>query len=344
MLSQRQLDVLRLVIQLNSDTGEPVGSKTLMNAGIKASSATIRNDLALLEKTGLIEKPHTSAGRVPSLKGYRFYVDHLLQPSHISHEELSLIKQSFKPEYSALNDIIEKSAHVLSELTSYTAFSLGPEMSDRKLTGFRIVPLNNQQVMAIIITNRGNVESQVFTIPENISSEDLEKIVNIVNDKLVGEPLLVVYNKLRTEIPIILQRYFSTPRGIMRIFDSVLGSTFQDHVYIGGHMNLLDFNLIPDVHQIKSVYSFMNNQEEVSSLIHTPKSEIEIKIGDEINNTLLTNMSLITASYEVSKHGKGTIAILGPTNMSYGRVFTLVDTYRRELANYLTDYYRLLDS
>lgn len=344
MLSQRQMEILRLVIKLNTATNEPVGSKTLMNEGIQVSSATIRNDLSSLERLGFIEKPHTSAGRIPSIQGYRFYVDHLLQPSDLSQEDLFMIRQSFSKDFTALNEIIEKSARVLSDLTRYTAFSLGPELSERKLTGFRIVALNNQQLMAIIITDRGNVENQVFTIPHDISSEDIEKIIQIINDKLVGEPLITVYNKLRTEIPLILQRYFQTPRGIMDMFEVILKKAFEDRIYIGGHMNLLDFDLNYDVNKFKSFYSFMNNQEEVSLLMHAPKEGIEIKIGEEINNQLLKNMSLVTASYEVPNHGQGTIAILGPTNMAYGRVFGLVEAFRHELAAHLSAYYRLLDS
>lgn len=344
MLSQRQLDILTLVVQLHAATGEPVGSKTLMNAGINASSATIRNDLSFLEKEGLIEKPHTSAGRVPSVQGYRFYVDHLLKPAAVTNEELSSIRQSFNRNFTALNEIIEKSAQVLSDLTSYTAFSLGPEVNDRRLTGFRVVPLNNQQLMAIIVTDRGNVESQVFTVPHDVSSSDIEKIIQIINDKLVGQPLITVYNKLRTEIPLILQRYFQTPRGIMDIFESILSHAFEERVYIGGQMNLLDVDLIPDVHQFKLVYSLMSNQNQVSSLIQPPKDGISIRIGEEIENDLLANMSLITASYDVAEHGTGTIAILGPTNMAYSRMFGIIEAFRHELADYLADYYRLLDS
>ncbi|MGX7029991.1 heat-inducible transcriptional repressor HrcA [Vagococcus zengguangii] len=344
MLSQRQLDILRLVIQLNTETGEPIGSKTLMNAGIKASSATIRNDLVVLENQGLIEKPHTSAGRVPSLKGYRFYVDHLLQPSQMKQEDITRIRQSFDQEYTALNDIMAHSADFLSQLTNYTAISLGPEMTSRRLTGFRVIPLNKQQLVAIIITDKGNVESRVFKMPEHLAYSDIETIVSIANEKLVGEQLVTVYNKLRTEIPMILQKYFVTTRGVMDVFDTILASTFKDKVYISGQMNLLDNQMISDVHQIKSFYSLMDNQELLSNMISAPNEGIEFRIGSENDNELLSNMSMITASYEISEYGNGTIAIIGPTNMAYSEIFTLMDTYRKELANYLSDYYRLLDS
>ena len=344
MLTERQLNILRLIIQIYTATSIPVGSKTLMNEGIKTSSATIRNDMSALEELGLIEKTHSSSGRVPSVKGYRFYVDNLLQPDTISNQDLSKIQASFGQQYHAINEIIEKSAKILSELTSYTAFSLGPEVNERRLTGFRIVPLNNHQLMAIIVTDRGNVESQVFTIPENVSSQDIEKTVKIINDKLVGQPLMTVYQKLRTEIPMILQKHYQTPAGIMFLFDSMLGHAFEDRVFVGGKMNVLDFDVLHDISEFKSVYSLMDNTDQLTSLITPVDDGIGIRIGHELNNELLEKMSLITASYEVTGHGKGTIALLGPTNMSYAKMFGLVDAFRVELARELANYYRALDS
>lgn len=343
MLTERQLNILRLLIQTYTSTGVPVGSKTLMNEGIKASSATIRNDLGLLEELGLIEKTHSSSGRIPSVEGYRFYVDNLLQPSTVSSRDLSLIKGSFGQEFSAIDDIIKRSAEILSDLTSYTAFSLGPDVKDRRLTGFRMVPLNSQQIMAIIVTDKGNVESQVFNIPEDVSNEDLEKMIQLINDTLVGEPLLTVYQKLRTEIPLLLQQYFHTPAGVMNLFNEILGHAFEERVYVGGQMNLLDFDVMTDLSQFKSVYSLMDNPDQLTELISPADSDIDIRIGHEINNDLLENMSLITASYDVAGHGKGTIALLGPTNMSYSKVLGLVDAFRQELSQELTEYYRLLD-
>ena len=240
MLTNRQQDILRLIIQHYTKTGLPVGSKSLMAAGIKASSATIRNDMKALEEAGLLQKTHSSSGRIPSMKGYRYYVDHLLKPTRVAKTEMQVIKQSFGQEFHEINDIIQRSAEILSSLTSYTAFSLGPDMKDRRLTGFRIVPLNSRQVIAIIVTDQGNVESQVFALPQNVSGADLEKMVRIINDKLVGEPLLTVYQRLRTEIPMILHKYFQTTEGILDLFDLMLGQIFEEKVFVGGRMNMID--------------------------------------------------------------------------------------------------------
>lgn len=344
MLTDRQLNILSLIIQYYTTTGNPVGSKTLMKEGIQASSATIRNDMMSLEDKGLIEKTHSSSGRIPSLVGYRFYVDHLLRPVKVSNKDLSLIRQSFGRKFYAINDIVKQSSKILSQLTTYTAFSLGPEVKERKLTGFRIVPLNEHQIMAIIVTDRGNVESQVFGVPNNISSEDLEKMIKIINDKLVGQPLLTVYHKLRTEIPLLLHKYFQTPDGIMNLFESVMSHAFEDKVFVSGKMNVLDYAAVKNLNEFKSVYSLINDQEEITSLLSSQKSDIDIRIGSELGHSLLENMSMITATYDVKGHGKGIVALLGPTNMPYSKMFSLLDVFRKELATQLIEYYRSLDS
>lgn len=343
MLTQRQEDILRLIIQSYTETGLPVGSKKLMEDGVTASSATIRNDMKALESYGLLQKTHSSSGRVPSLKGYRYYVDHLLEPATMNANDVLAIRQSFKREFHEINEIIEGSAEILAKLTSYTAISLGPEIKERKLTGFRIVPLNNRQVIALIVTDKGNVENQIFTIPAGVTGEDLEKIVRIINDRLVGEPLLTVYHRLRTEIPMILHKHFQTTDGLANLFDSMLSQVFEEKIYVRGKMNLLDYDPSQDLKQFKSTYSFMNDSEELTQLLEPTNRGVSIRIGSEIGNELLHNLSLIQATYDIEGHGRGMIALLGPTSMPYSKMFGLVDVFRQELADRLEDYYRELD-
>ncbi len=343
MLTNRQQDILRLIIQHYTQTGQPVGSKKLMEEGIDASSATIRNEMKTLEDQGLLQKTHSSSGRVPSIEGYRFYVDHLLQPGRVDKQEMQTIRRSFGGEFHEIDEIIQQSANILSQLTSYTALSLGPDVKERKLTGFRIVPLNNRQVIAIIVTDKGNVESQVFGIPASISGEDLEKMVRIINDKLIGESLITVYHRLRTEIPMILHKYFQTTEGILALFDTMLGQAFEEKVFVGGRMNLLDFEGSNDVNQFKLMYTLMKDPEEMNQLLIPENQGIQIRIGNELGNQLFQNMSLIQASYEIDGHGQGTIALLGPTSMQYSRMFGLIDAFRHELALKLADYYRSLE-
>ncbi|WP_407857088.1 heat-inducible transcriptional repressor HrcA [Enterococcus hailinensis] len=343
MLTERQKLILSLIIQDFTNSGQPVGSKSLMEEGVKASSATIRNDMKALEELGMLEKTHSSSGRIPSVSGYRYYVDHLLTPAKVSNQEVAQIRNSLKKDIHEIDDIIQQSAKILSQVTSYTAFSLGPEMKDRTLTGFRIVPLNDRQILAIIVTDKGNVESQVFRVPENVESQDLEKMVHIINDRLVGQPLVSVYQKLRTEIPMILHRYFQSTEGIGRLFDVVLNEAFEDKVFVSGRMNILNFNSEYDLGHVKSMYSLMRNSEELTQLLLPSDDRIHVRIGAEMGNDLFDHLSMIQANYEISGHGRGTIALLGPTSMPYSKIVGLLEVFQSELTNALDDYYRSLD-
>ena len=344
LLTERQGEILRVIIQNYTTTGQPVGSKTLMEGGIAASSATIRNEMKLLEEFDLLSKTHSSSGRIPSMKGYRYYVDHLLNPVQVEPAAVQRIRQGFGQEFHEINDIIQHSAEILSNLTSYTALSLGPDINERHLTSFKIVPLNHRQVVAIIVTDKGNVENKVFTLPNHIQSEELEIMVRIINERLIGESLITVYHRLRTEIPMNLHKYFQTTEGILDLFHQMLSHLFEEKIYVGGQMNLLDFEANHDKLQFKSMYSFMKSPEELTQLLAPRDSMIQIKIGSELGHELLENMSLIQASYDIQGHGQGTIALLGPANMPYSKMFGLMDVFREELAMKLADYYRILDS
>lgn len=343
MLTERQKAILRLIIQSYTTNGQPVGSKKLMNDGIEASSATIRNEMKALEDYGLLAKTHSSSGRIPSIAGYRYYVDHLLKPSSVDEEDRSKIRQRFHRDFHEINEIIQESADILSALTSYTAFSLGPDVKNRRLTGFRIVPLNSQQVVAILVTDKGNVQSRIFAIPQSVHSEDLEKMVNIINDRLVNEDLLTVYHRLRTEIPMTLHKYYQSTDGILTLFDGMLSQLFEEKIYVSGQMNILDFEPNQDVEQFKSMYALMSDVDGLNRLIVPTDQTIQIRIGTEIGHDLFQNMSLIQATYQIDGHGQGTIALLGPANMQYAKVFGLVDAFRQELSEKLADYYRSLD-
>lgn len=342
MLTKRQLLILKEIVRLYTETGQPVGSKKLLEQlPIHISSATIRNEMVHLEDQGLLEKTHLSSGRIPSLRGYRYYLDHLVEPSSIDANDLAVIETSFDQSYHEIDQIVAQSAKILSSLTNYTAISLGPEIKDLKLTGFRLVPLNDDQVMAILVTDNGTVENQIFSIPKGLDGDSLEKIIRIINDQLVGLPLMEVVKKLHYEIPQLLTKYMITPKGFLDIFGGVLKKAAQERYYVGGKMNLINTSTLKDVDQLKALYSLIDQNQDLGKIIGAPADQpIEVRLGDELTNDLLKNFSVITATYNVNEHGRGMIALLGPTSMPYSRMIGLLDVFREELAKKITDYYR----
>lgn len=216
MLTQRQKQILQAIVRQYTATGQPVGSKVLADKlPIKVSSATIRNEMAVLEREGFVKKEHSSSGRVPSKQGYRYYVDHLLDPAAVTDSDLMVIQNSLGADFHKIDEIVSHSADILSALTSYTAFTLKPEQKDVHLSGFRLVPLGNQKVIAILVTDSGEVESQSFTLPKNLDTQALEAVVRLINDQLVGLPLVTVVKHLQTDIPLKVSQYLHSPDGFL---------------------------------------------------------------------------------------------------------------------------------
>ncbi|MBW1605495.1 heat-inducible transcriptional repressor HrcA [Lactobacillus sp. Sy-1] len=342
MLTERQERILSGIVQDYTQFGVPVGSKALANQlPFHVSSATIRNEMVVLEKAGLIEKTHLSSGRIPSINGYRYYVDHLTLSRVNTSSDLAVIHKALDTNYQEIDELVQQSANILSDLTNYTALTLQPEQAtSRHLQGFRLVALGDQRVMAILVTDNGDAETQMFRIPAGVTGEQLEAVVNLINDRLVGQPLSVVLAQLKSVIPSEVNQYLHSPDVFISILDEVLMKAARDRLYVGGEMNLLSFTEQSDVSYLKPLYSMLNQSGEIAKFIDSPGDGVSVKIGSEMSNELLKNYSVITGTYDVGQYGKGVIAVLGPTRMPYSKVITLVSAFREELANRLLGYYK----
>lgn len=343
MLTQRQEAILQAIVRQYTDTGQPVGSKGLVDKlPMKVSSATIRNEMAFLGHEGLVVKEHSSSGRVPSKKGYRYYVDHLLDPNSVSNNDLVVIQNSLGTNFAKLDEIISHSADILSQLTSLTAFTIKPEQKDARLSGFRLVPLGNQKVTGILVTDTGEVENQTFRIPSDMDTEALEAVMRMINDELNGKRLVEVVQRLKTDIPVQVHRYLESPEGFLDVFDSILSQAERERFFVGGRLNLMGIAGKQSPSEMKALYELLDTSDRISRIIDSDNdgSGINVRIGNEIaNSDVLNNYSLITAKYDVDQYGEGIIAVLGPTAMPYSRTIGIVDAFRKELAKRLLDYY-----
>ena len=336
---------LTAMTQTMAQTHEPVGSKTVMRQlPIKVSSATIRNEMAVLEDQDLIEKTHSSSGRIPSSEGYRYYLDNLVEPLQLPESVYNTIGSQLDRPFHQVNEIVQEAARILSDLTDYTAFAEGPESGDVKITGFRIVPLSARQVMAILVTSDGNVQNQVYALPHNIHGEEIEKAVRMINDQLVGKSLNEVNISFLSELAKneIGSDHVSE---LLDLVEDVLKDAASEQMYVDGQINLLNNTSEHNVNDIRSLYEMIDHDNLFSNLLDgeaDPKTEkypVKVKLGSEMPNDLLKNYSLLTAEYSVGTHGKGTIALLGPTNMPYSQMIGLLEYFRNELAKKLLDYY-----
>lgn len=340
MLTERQLLILETIIQDYANVGQPIGSKKLQEQlPVHVSSATIRNEMAVLEQAGYIMKEHLSSGRVPSLSGYRYYIDNLVKPTKIDQSALEVIHSALASNFSKVDEIIAMSARLLSEMTDYTAISLKPGSKDVKLEGFRLVPLGSSQVMLIMVTNDGTVDSQVYNVPLGIHGDQLEAVVRLINEEVVGLPIEEVSARLQSNAP-KLRNYLRESISLLDVFDNVLSRAFHQQVFVDGKKNLLNYLTSDNIEQFKSIYSFVDHSSSLGELLNT-KRDFAVMIGDELaDDNVLTDYSLISAKYHDGNNGEGLIAILGPTNMQYSKALGLIDALRSELSQRLSNYYR----
>jgi len=340
MLSERQRMILSAIIDDYVRSAEPIGSRSISKRGdVGFSPATIRNEMSDLEDMGFLEQPHTSAGRIPSHKGYRYYVDHLLQHGTLQPHEVDAMKMVFAQRIQEMEDVIQHVAGVLSNLTNYTSIVLGPEVFSTTLKHLQIVPLTETTAVAIIVTNTGHVENKTVTIPEGISMLEIEKVVNLLNTRLKNVPLLQFKSKLYNEISAELSKYVSGYQDLVSVVESVLHNDEKDRVFLSGTTNMLIQPEFKDVDKVKSILDLFEEAPTMIKLF-TPSIEgIEVKIGTENSIEAINNCSLITASYSIGETPLGTIGILGPTRMEYGRVINLLNHVSKHLEVVLGRWY-----
>ncbi len=340
MLSERQRMILSAIVDDYVRSAEPIGSRSISKRGnVGFSPATIRNEMSDLEEMGFLEQPHTSAGRIPSNKGYRYYVDHLLHQDGLNVQELDAMKILFAQKIQEMEEVIQHVGSMLSNLTNYTSVVLGPEVFSNTLKHIQIVPLNETTAVAIIVTNTGHVENKTVTIPEGIAMSEIEKMVNILNARLKDVPLLQFKSKLYNEISTELSRYVSGYENLISVVESVLKNDEKDRVFLSGTTNMLIQPEFKDVDRVKHILDLFDEAPTLVKLF-TPSAEgIVVKIGSENSLEAINNCSLITASYSIGDKPIGTIGILGPTRMEYGRVISLLDHISKHLEIVLSRWY-----
>ncbi|MCF6092866.1 heat-inducible transcriptional repressor HrcA [Microaerobacter geothermalis] len=335
MLTERQMRILQAIINNYIHSAEPVGSRTLFKQGdIGYSSATIRNEMADLEELGFLEQPHISSGRIPSEKGYRFYVDHLIEPHLLTREDLINIKKTFAEKYMKFEELIQQTTNVLSQLTNYTAILLGTEVFETKLKHLQFVPLSAKRAVAIMVTDNGRVEHKVVTIPDGISVYDMEKVVNILNHKLAEVPIFQLKQRLYSEVSEELRKHVQKTEKVLLLLEQTLTSSHEDKVYIGGTTNILSQPEFRDVDKVKSILELLQKNQLVSQLLPPPTEEegIQIRIGHENGIEEVNHCTLISASYYVDGQPMGTIGILGPTRMEYSKVIAILEHISKDLS------------
>lgn len=335
MLTNRQLLILQTIIDDFIETAHPIGSRALSkDETINLSAATIRNVMADLEDMGLLEKTHSSSGRVPSQKGYRYYVDHVISPN-FKAKEFHLVKHIIQDNLVELEQVVQMSAEVLSQLTNYTTIILGPNEMDATLKQIQIITLNDHTAVAILVTNTGHVEHKSFSIPSHVNMNDFEKMVNILNDRLVGVPIMRLSHALQTEVYDLMKKHIQNYEVMYNYIKSVIQYEESTKLYVSGESNILTQPEFKDVNKIYEFYSMLEDEAEIIKLLGNHHQGIHVSIGEENKVAAIKDFSLITTTYSLGSDQIGTIALLGPTRMEYRKVISLLYALSNEMTEIL---------
>lgn len=288
--------------------------------------------MADLEEKELLEKTHTSSGRIPSEKGYRYYVDHVISPT-IKEKNLSVINHIIQDNIIELEQIVQLSTEMLSQLTNYTAIILGPDDTEASLKQVQILPLTPQTAVAILVTSTGHVEHKSFTIPNGMDILEMEKIVNILNERLVGIPIVNLTHALETEVYEIMRKHIKDYEIMFDYIKSVICYDESVKLYVGGQANLLTFPEFKDIEKIYDFYTFLEEEEEIKNLLTGIQDGLQVRIGNENELEAVKHLSLITSTFQLNHDQLGTIALIGPTRMEYRKVIGLLQTLSKELTD-----------
>ena len=327
MLSARQKELLKLIVEDYIKTARPISSNSLCKI-LNCSSATIRNEMALLEEIGLIEKTHISSGRIPSEKGYRYYVDNIMKPKELTGEDVLKLKQVFQNKSLVLTDAISKSMEIISEITNYTAVILGSTSADNRLTKVEVVPVSDNQLVAIVITDKGHVQHKNIMLQESVALEEVKQTVDLINKLVVGVPIDEVSTTLEYQVKPIIANYVKQHEVLYNAFYNAF-SDFANasNVQMSGKKNILMQPEFDNTEKIKQILDIFDDKKIINS-IKEDDNGINIYIGSE--NDIDEDLTVVKTKYN-NNGEEGTIALIGPKRMEYDHVVTLLNYIKENL-------------
>ena len=334
MLIDRQVLILQSIVENFITTNQPVGSKQIAQS-IDFSSATIRNDMSKLEKEGLIKKTHISSGRVPSEKGYRYYVDYIKKDYELSNSENEKLKQLSGDDIVSENNYLEKNAIVLSDLTDCTAVILAPTKTDRRINKIEVILLSSRSILVILVTNIGEVFQQNYKLDADFTAEDIAEINKLLQSYFYDVDMATAHVMIHGELEKYLKNKVNNYDMIVVALNRLLQNKIKKTVALGGKYNLLKQPDIDNVEKLKEVVSLLEDDKIVELLDNNEVTDKpSIKIGTELKLGNIDDLSLVSSSYNTSK-GQGVIAVFGPKRMDYSKIMTLIACVRDNLNNNL---------
>ena len=326
-LNERKLKILQAIVQDYIQTAEPIGSRTLTKRyNIGVSPATIRNEMADLEDLGFLTQPHTSAGRIPSDKAYRLYVDYLLQMKKIASFQRDTMKSNILKRFGELEDLLQYSSKVLSQLTNYTSIAMAPQIKGSKLKHIQLVPIDQENIIAMIITDTGVIKKPLLKVPGGMDYEQTLKVSALLNEKLAGLTFQDIEQQLVGELKQEAHQFSNIIQRVVPEVFKTLEEIDEFELYLNGTTNIFNFPEFSDIFKAKSFLTMLEEKALISNMITSTDGDgLTISIGSENLFQEAKDCSLVTATFKLEGNIMGWLSVIGPTRMDYSHVISVMD-------------------
>ncbi|MBP5662123.1 MAG: heat-inducible transcription repressor HrcA [Clostridia bacterium] len=326
-LTERQKQILQTIIEDYIVSAIPVGSRTLSKT-IALSSATIRNEMSDLEELGYLEQPHTSAGRVPSQKAYRFYVDHLIPMTQLSLSEIRYLRAYYDKRIGQTGEILSDAARVVSELTQYVSVVTPPRVSGVKVSSIQLMPVNRITAMVVLLTDTGMVQNTPIVLPRSVTPDELLSMSGLLNRLFAGKNV----SEIHPGVQYAVENEIADQKQIFDTICAVLEARLEseeNRVVVEGASKMLAHQEFSDVEKARAFLQLLEENDKLGELVNEGDGRVSVRIGTE---TGLNDMSIVTATYSAGNRHLGRIGVIGPTRMQYDKVLSVLEQVGQTLS------------
>ena len=337
MLNERKKKILQIIIEDYISSAEPVGSRTIARKyDLGLSPATIRNEMSDLELLGYLEQPHTSAGRIPSAQAYRFYVDALIELGTLTDNDMALIDGWYNERRRNIDDIFQTTAKILSRMTQNVSMVLTNQQTIANFCYLKFLPLDSQHAILCIVADDGSIDTNVVDIPLGMSSEEMDylagKMSKLLEDRNLSDISVEILQNVHTDV-VEDKLIFSS---LLQAVRKMTGRRQEQKVFLGGTKQLLNQPEFRDVERVRNLLGILEEEKVLKDLLQGGEdSGLKVTIGSENKFTGIQDCSMVQATYRLNGQIVGTMAVLGPTRMEYGKVISVMDYLHKYLKTIL---------
>lgn len=324
MLTPRRIEIFKAIVDEYIRTAEPVGSKTLQQKyKLPYSSATIRNDMQILEEMGYLEKTHTSSGRIPSTQGYKFYCENMLDSSSIDKKMEVAIRDAFDTSALNIEDAVRVSCNIMSEMTNLTAGAIGPDSSLQKLAHIKLLPLDERNAVCVFVTDTGHTETKNFRFDTDISVKDIESCTDLINSKLRGVPIAELperMEELKPSFNMMIQQH----EVLFTAFVQAFIKFASENIYFSGKDKMLYQPEFEDINKLKELMNMLNDSTVWRS-VHENENAVAIRTNKGAELTWFNDVAVVKSSFKVNENETGQLMVVGPSRMNYDKIVSMIE-------------------